>query len=111
MASNNRLKGLEFSQKKKTQHTQREREREIEFFVPSLDLEHHCKQKEKSMGINTVRLCIYHHQIVETGTDTFFSIFSRFGYEILLFIEFFCWIGLDLILVLITFCFGLLGSP
>ena len=25
--------------------------------------------------------------------------FSRFGYEILLFIEFFCWIGLDLILV------------
>ena len=31
--------------------------------------------------------------------------FSRFGYEILLFIEFFCWIGLDLILVLIPFCF------
>ena len=36
--------------------------------------------------------------------------FSRFGYEILLFIEFFCWIGLDLILVLIPFCFGLLFS-
>ena len=31
--------------------------------------------------------------------------FPRFGYEILLFIEFFCWIGLDLILVLIPFCF------
>ena len=31
--------------------------------------------------------------------------FSRFGYEILLFIEVFCWIGLDLILVQIPFFF------
>ena len=31
--------------------------------------------------------------------------FSRFWYEILLFIKFFCWIGLDLILFLIPFCF------
>ena len=36
----------------------------------------------------------------------FFSPFFRFGYEMLLFIEFFCWIGLDLI----RFSFGFLDS-
>ena len=43
--------------------------------------------------------------------EVFFNLcfLFRFGYGILLFIEFFCWIGLDLILI--PFCFGLLGSP
>ena len=36
----------------------------------------------------------------------FFFPFFRFGYEMLLLIEFFCWIGLDLI----CFCFGFLDS-
>ena len=40
------------------------------------------------------------------GTVHFFSPFFRFGYEMLLLIEFFCWIGLDLI----RFCFGFLDS-
>ena len=40
----------------------------------------------------------------------FLHFFFRFGYEIL-YIEFFCWICLDLILVLFPFCFGFLGSP
>ena len=46
---------------------------------PSSDLEHRCKhlEKEKSMGINTVRLHIYHHQIVGTGSSTFSSIFLQ----------------------------------
>ena len=48
--------------------------------------------------------------IRRTGSGTFFSIFFRFGYEIL-YIEFFGWIGLDLILVLFPFCFRFLGSP
>ena len=58
--------------------------------------------------INTIRLYICHYQIVEIGYEI---LLFRFGYEILLFIEFFRCIGLDLILVLIPFCFGLLGSP
>ena len=37
--------------------------------------------------------------------------FFRFGYEMLLFIEFFCCIGLDLTLALIRFCFVFLSSP
>ncbi|KAK7836571.1 hypothetical protein CFP56_022362 [Quercus suber] len=41
------------------------------FSVPSSDVEHRCKhiEKEKSMGINTVRLHICHNQIVGTGSD------------------------------------------
>ena len=35
-----------------------------------------------------------------------FFLFFRFGYEMLLLIEIFCWIGLDLI----RFCFGFLDS-
>ena len=54
-------------------------DREREFFIPSPDLEHRCKQKEKFMGINTVRLYICHHQIVGTSTGTFFSIFLDLG--------------------------------
>ena len=45
------------------------RERRREFFVPSSEVEHRCKhlEKEKSKGINTIRLHICHHQIVGTG--------------------------------------------
>ena len=55
----------------------RYREGRKEFSVPSPDLEHRCKhiEKEKSMGINTVRLYICHNQIVGTVSGTFFSIF------------------------------------
>ena len=57
------------------------------------------------MGINTVRLYICHHQIVETDSDTFFSIFLDLGMKYYFLLSFFCWIGLDLILVSIPFCF------
>ena len=77
------LKGLQSSQKKNVAYTERE------FFVPSLDLEHGCKQKEKSMGINTVRLHICHHQIVGTGTGTFFSIFLDLGMKYYFLLSFF----------------------
>ena len=97
----NTIKRLAILLKKKMLDTERERERERELSIPSSNLEHCRKhlEKEKSMGINTVRLHICHHQIVGTSSGTFSSIFFRFEYEILLFIEFFCWIGLDFILV------------
>ena len=57
------------------------------------------------MGINTVTLYICHHQIVETDSDTFFSIFLDLGMKYYFLLSFFCWIGLDLILVSIPFCF------
>ena len=62
-------------------------------------------RKKKTMGINTVTLYICHHQIVETDSDTFFSIFLDLGMKYYFLLSFFCWIGLDLILVSIPFCF------
>ena len=45
-------------------------------------------------------------KIALIGHCTFFPPFFRFGYEMLLLIEFFCWIGLGLI----HFCSGFLDS-
>ena len=62
-------------------------------------LEHHCKQKEKNYG-HQHRYAIYLPPSDRRNWFRYvFLHFPRFGYEILLFIEFFCWIGLDLILV------------
>ena len=46
------------------------------------------------------------HRIDWAPYIVFFLPFFRFGYEMLLLIEFFCWIGLDLI----RFCFRFLDS-
>ena len=70
-----------------------------------------CIEREKSMGINTVRLSICHHQIVEPALVHFSQNFLDFNMKYYFILSFFCWIGLDLILVLIPFCFGFLGSP
>ena len=58
-----------------------------------------------------------HHQaiylppsFVGTGSSTFFSIFLDLGMKYYFLLSF-CQIGLDLISVLIPFCFRLLGSP
>ena len=100
----NRLKNNACNTLKKKNAGYRE---ETEFVSRSLARLRHWNhkhiEKEKSMGINTIRLYICHHRILRT---IFLHIF-RFGYEILVF----CWIGLDLILVLIPFCFRFLGSP
>ena len=64
--------------------------------LPWLDLDHrNSNHRKKPLGSTT--------QIVRTGTSKFSLFpFFRFGYEMLLLIEFFCWVGLDLI----RFCFG-----
>ena len=55
----------------------REKERVL---CPCSDLKHHCKHrgKEKSIGINTVRLHICHHQIIGTDSSTFSFFFFFF---------------------------------
>ena len=67
------------------------------------------KGKESRVCLNhtlSIPLPDLDHQIAETDIDngTIFSQFCRFGYKTLLLIEFFCWVGFDLI----RFCFGFL---
>ena len=75
----------------------------------------HCalqsKGKESKVHLNhtpSAPLPDLNHQIagIDINNGTFFSQFCRFGYKTLLLIEFFCWVGLDLI----RFCFGFLES-
>ena len=69
------------------------------------------KGKESRVRLNhtpSIPLLDLDHQIAGTNidNDTIFSHFCRFGYKTLLLIEFFCWVGFDLI----CFCFGFLES-
>ena len=61
---------------------------------------------EEDLSCRAIRCFFATEQFVEPAPVHFSPFFFRFGYEILLYIKFFCWIGLDLILVLIPSCFG-----
>ena len=62
------------------------------------ELEAHRERKSTTIKLSEPKLVL-------------FFFFFKFGYAMLLFIECFCCIGLDLILALIHFCFELLSSP
>ena len=69
------------------------------------------KGKESRVRLNhtpSIPLPDLDHQVAEIDIDngTILSQFCRFGYKTLLLIEFFCWVGFDLI----RFCFGFLES-
>ena len=98
-------------ERRKREKIDTEIERQREFSVPLPDLEHCCKQKEKSIGINTVRLYICHHQIVGTVSGMFFFfLFLDLGMKYYFLLSVFCWKCLDLILVLISLSLSLFSN-